>query len=94
MRYFSAAVLVIIVSVAVSAYAIEISPATPLVLKQQLVGDPPINTEDETEYWWYPKADLGVSLDQATSGLQRYFSTVSRLILPGGNPGFYGTSVD
>ena len=74
--------------------AIEIAPGEPLALKQQIIGRPPIDTHDENGYWWYPKADLGVSLNQATSGLGRYFASVSRLILPGGDPGFDGRSVD
>ncbi|MGO8879727.1 MAG: hypothetical protein ACLPVO_07905 [Desulfomonilaceae bacterium] len=92
-RILLVAVFILIATVT-TVTAIEISDEEPISLKLRLTGEPPIDTSDESSLFWIPKTDLGITLDEATKGLDKIIPKVTRVIGPGGDPGFDGKSSD
>lgn len=94
MRAFILAISLLIAVLPGVSHSIEISPDEPIAFKEELIRKPPVGTSDVMEYWWYPKYNLCMSLEMATSGILKYFPKVNRFILPRDNPGFYAKSTD
>jgi hypothetical protein len=77
-----------------AAAAVAIEDGEPIALKLHMAGEPPPDCNDESSYEWVPKDSIGVTYNEATKGLDKVISKVSRMIGPCGDPGFYGHSDD
>ena len=100
-RILLLAVILLSASLFTSAIAIQIADGEPYKLMPSLLPSgetSPKDNLDEFRSRQIPKGDLGITLDQATKGLERIIPRLSRMVLSSsdesGEPGFSGSSAD
>lgn len=93
--------VIILSALSTAAIAIQIEDREPYKLMPSLLPSgetSPKDNLDEFRSRQIPKGDLGITLDQATKGLEKIIPRVSRMVLSSsdesGEPGFGGSSAD
>jgi hypothetical protein len=103
MRRILLLAVIVLAALSTAAIAIQINDGEPHKLIPSLLPSEetsPKETLDEFRSRQIPKGDLGITLDQATKGLEKIIPRVSRMVLSlfssdeSGEPGFGGSSAD